>query len=59
MSKREKRILIGFALLLALIVIGGIVVAGLQSSALDAQFQQQRIIETREAEIEQTASAQP
>ncbi len=59
MSKREKRILIGILLLLALVIVGGVLVASLQSSSLDAGFRQQQSIETRNAEIEQTVSAQP
>lgn len=58
MSKREMRILFGIALLLLLIVVGGIFVVNLQSNSLDAGFRQQRIIETRDAGIEGTATAQ-
>lgn len=59
MSKRETRILIGIALIVALVIVGGVIVASLQSSATTAGFSQQQAIETRNAGIEQTASAQP
>lgn len=59
MSKREVRILIGIALIMALVIVGGVIASGLQASATAAGFSQQQSIETRNAGIEQTASAQP
>lgn len=57
MSKREKRILIGIALVMVLVIVGGVIVANLQSSGQQPRLDLTMQMQTLDAAAIGTAKA--